>query len=93
MKTRLPENVQIKIGRDGDVFIAELPEYDSFTEANSISELFLMINDLILTIFDVPRNARAKIKYVPNVETERSRLLTVMTTPDVFKSGVISGSN
>lgn len=67
----LPSKIQVKIfkGKSG-VFIAELPEYDISTEANSFLEVDDLINDLIYVYFDVPHEYRKAIRYVPK-ETKR----------------------
>ncbi len=61
----LPEKISVKImqGSSG-VFIAELSEYDAFTEANTLLELDNQINDLIFTIFDVPKEYQKAIRYL-----------------------------
>lgn len=61
----LPPKIKVKIfkGKSG-VFIAELPEYDISTEADSILEVDELINDLIYVYFDVPKEYRKAIRYV-----------------------------
>ena len=39
-------------------YLAQLPELDIFTEADSIAELQMNINDLICTFFDIPLRNR-----------------------------------
>lgn len=62
----LPSKVKIRIfkGQSG-IFIAELPDYDISTEADSILEVDDLINDLIYVYFDVPQNLRKNVRYIP----------------------------
>lgn len=62
----LPSKIKIKIfrGQSGAI-IAELPDYDISTEADSIWEVDDLINDLIYVYFDVPENLRKAIRYIP----------------------------
>lgn len=63
---QLPPQIKVKIfqGKSG-VWIAELPEYDIFTEADSPLELDFQINDLIYAHFDIPKKSQKFIRYVP----------------------------
>lgn len=62
----LPSKIKIRIfkGQSG-VIIAELPDYDISTEADSILEVDDLINDLIYVYFDVPKNLRKTVRYIP----------------------------
>jgi hypothetical protein len=63
---QLPERIKVHISKGSSgVFIAELPEYDISTEADSIWEIDDLINDLIWVYFDVPKEFRKVIRYVP----------------------------
>lgn len=61
---KLPTLIKVKIikTKEGS-YIAELPEYDIFTEADSPLELDFNINDLIYTFFDIPKKYHGKIVY------------------------------
>lgn len=61
----LPHKIQARIlrGKSG-VFIAELPEYDVSTEADTLWALDDQINDLIFTLFEVPKKFQKLIRYV-----------------------------
>lgn len=62
---QLPEKIKVSLKRGSSgVFIAELSEYDIFTEADSIWEIDDLINDLIWVYFDVPLEFRKEIRYV-----------------------------
>jgi hypothetical protein len=61
---KLPPIIKAKILKTKEgTFIAELPKYDIFTEADNLLELDYNINDLIYTFFDVPKKYRGKIIY------------------------------
>jgi len=62
----LPGNIKVRVfkGQSG-CFIAELPEFDISTEANSAWEIEELVNDLIYVYFDVPKEYRKAIRYVP----------------------------
>jgi len=75
---KLPENVKIRIlHTETGKYVAELIDYNVFTEADSLCELDFLINDLICVYFDVPKKMRKNIKYVlpefkPNLLTSSS---------------------
>lgn len=62
---KLPENIKIRVLR-GEMgkYIAELIDYNVFTEADNLCELDYLINDLIYIYFDVPVKMRKNIKYI-----------------------------
>lgn len=66
---KLPDKiiVDIKIGSMGR-YLAYLPEYDIFTEANNPEHLFFQVNDLIYTFFDVPKKYQSEVFFVPPVK-------------------------
>lgn len=63
----LPKSIKVKVlkGQSG-CFIAELPEYNISTEADSVIEIDELVNDLIYVYFDVPKEFRKEIRYVPS---------------------------
>ena len=62
----LPNQIKVRIKRaKGEAFLAELPDYNVFTEADNPVQVFLNINDLIYTLFDVPQKLQGKIFYAP----------------------------
>ena len=87
---KLPENIKVTISKEDGCFFAELPDYDCFTEAESIDELFDMVNDLIYEVLDVPKKIQGQVRYLPQTNTAKSGLLTVMTTPAIFKNSVVA---
>lgn len=65
MVMKIPPSVKVKIDTDEDgVLGATLPEYDVFTEADSYIELEANINDLIFSLFDIPRKFKKEIRFV-----------------------------
>lgn len=63
----LPHQILVKLlpGEKSGVIIAELPEYDVFTEMDSLLELDDLINDLIYTLFEVPKEFQKAVRYEP----------------------------
>ena len=70
-KARLPLRVQISIKNTDEGLWAKISTADGkiddcYTQANSATELMLMVNDAILTYFEIPENARKDVGfYVP----------------------------
>ena len=60
----LPNKIKVRIskGKSGSL-IAELVDFDAFTEADGWRELDYCINDLIFSYFDVPETVRDLIRY------------------------------
>lgn len=75
--TQIPQSlaVDVKKGQTG-VLIAELPEFDIFTEGDDLNDLFINVNDLIYTYFDIPKKYQNKICFVPTIET-REKLIKI----------------
>jgi len=62
----LPSKIKVAIFRSTmGVYIAELPDYDLHTEADSIQELAFNVNDLIYAYFDVDKEYQKGIWYRP----------------------------
>ena len=64
---KLPQKIQVKVikNRKTGVYLAELPDFDIFTESDSFSGLVFQVNDLIYTYFEVPEKNHGKIWYMP----------------------------
>ena len=87
---QLPERIKVHISKGSSgVFIAELPEYDISTEADSMWEIDDLINDLILVYFDVPKEFRKEIRYVP----EEPRKEIDLRAHLIFQKFISSESN
>lgn len=78
IKLQLPKEIKVKTikTKEGN-YIAELPEYDAFTQAKSREELSFLINDLIFTLFDVPKAAQSGIWYKPKKESSITKVENV----------------
>lgn len=78
----LPDTIRVNIAKTklGKYFI-KLPEYDVFTESDSLEEIDFFINDLIFTLFDVPKALQAKIIY--RAKKERPTDLTKVDLTNV----------
>lgn len=86
----LPFEIKVRMlkGESG-VIIAELPDYDIFTEADSILELDDLINDLIYVYFDIPKDLRKTIRYVP----EKPRQEIDLNSHLIFQKFISSEAN
>lgn len=70
---KLPDSIKVRISLVETGYFAELPEYDIFTQANTLDELDFMINDLIMVFFDVPESLRSSVQYV-NVNAKHNKI-------------------
>jgi len=60
----LPNIIKVTIAKTKlGKYVVRLPEYEVFTESDSLEELDFFINDLIFTLFDVPKTLQLKIIY------------------------------
>jgi hypothetical protein len=63
---KLPKEIAVDVTKgESGVLLARLPVYDVFTEADTLNELFIQVNDLIYAFFDVPQEYQDKICYIP----------------------------
>lgn len=68
-KISLPALVAVQIQKgDSGVLIATLDQYNAVTEASDLNELFFNVNDLIYTIFDIPKKYQNEIQFLPTME-------------------------
>jgi len=68
---KIPEVIHVKLIRTKERnYIAELVDYDVFTQAKSIEELPFYINDLIYTLFDIPKELQSDVWYQPKKESK-----------------------
>lgn len=85
----LPKSIKVKIEKcNHNKYIAVLPEYNTHTEANSETELLFMVNDLIMSLFDIPSNLQGKIFYKPVSQDDgfkKAEPFIRLTSPDVLK--------
>lgn len=89
VKISLPKQIKVKVQKcSHGKFMAELPDYNSHTEANSEMELLYMVNDLIMSIFDVPQNLHGKIFYKPANQDDgfkKAEPFIRLTSDDILK--------
>ena len=68
-KMLLPAHIAVQIQKgDSGVLVATLNEFNAVTEANDLNELFFNVNDLIYTIFDIPKKYQNEIQFLPTME-------------------------
>lgn len=65
----LPVHIAVHIQKgDSGVLVAMLDEFNAVTEASDLNELFFNVNDLIYTIFDIPKKYQDEIQFLPSLE-------------------------
>ncbi len=73
----LPQKIKVSVVKSNSgVLLAELPEYDVFTEADNLNHLYFQVNDLICTYFDIPKELQDEIRFVPPL-SEQKRLINL----------------
>lgn len=61
----IPDVIKVNITQgESGVYIANLPEFDIFTEADHLEELGDLVNDLIYVFFDIQPEFRHSIRYL-----------------------------
>ena len=66
---KIPNSIEVDVKKgETGVLVAQLPKYSIFTEGNDLNELFIQVNDLIYTYFDIPKRYQNKICFVPTVK-------------------------
>ncbi|MEK7571081.1 MAG: hypothetical protein AAB553_02295 [Patescibacteria group bacterium] len=67
---KLPQYIKVDVKKSTTgILIADLPELDIFTEANDLNELFINVNDLIYTFFDIPKKYHDQVRFIPSDQT------------------------
>ena len=68
-KMSLPAHIAVHIQKgDSGVLVATLDAFNAITEASDLNELFFNVNDLIYTIFDIPKKYQNEIQFLPTME-------------------------
>jgi len=63
---QLPKTIKVDVSKgESGVLVAQLTEFEIFTEADTLNELWLQVNDLIYTYFDIPQKYQEHITYIP----------------------------
>ena len=88
----VPAKVKVIVFHGKSAWIAEVPEYDLHTEADSPVELEFMLNDLLFTFFDVPPQYRRHIRFIPekpketlDINSKKSLVFQKFLAPDAFR--------
>jgi hypothetical protein len=71
---KLPNVIKVRVFRTKESnYVAELVDYDVFTQAKTSEELQFMVNDLIYEYFDLPKNIQNHVWYKPKQEKPITR--------------------
>ena len=86
--SKLPEVIRVKINKlpKGRVFV-ELTDLGVFTEADNENELDFMINDLIYSYFDVPKEFQKQFHYKPaeDKDFEKAKKILMYSTANFYR--------
>lgn len=63
--SKIPSKIKVRIEKQGSVWTAYLPEHNAFTEFDSLFDLPYYVNDLIYSIFDIPKKEQKDIYFAP----------------------------
>jgi len=99
MKTtfpKLPHKILVKIKKgESGKYLIELPDLDIFTEAETLPEINIQVNDLIYSYFDIPLKYQKHIQYSASIKEQtlvfkdkvipNSLNLNVLLSPTAFK--------
>ena len=81
-KISLPAQVAVQIQKgESGALIAMLDQYDAVTEATDLNELFFNVNDLIYTIFDIPKKYQDDIQFLPTMEARINMMRVARSSP------------
>jgi hypothetical protein len=84
-KLKLPNQIAVSIQKgESEALVAVLEKYDAVTEGNSLTELFFNVNDLIYTIFDVPKKLQEDIQFIPSKEAQIAMVSIAQSQPKKF---------
>lgn len=81
---KLPHKILVKVkkGKSGK-YLIELPELDVFTEAETLPEIAIQVNDLIYSYFDIPLKYQKHIQYSPSIK-EQAKVVKDRIIPNSF---------
>ncbi len=83
---KLPTTIKVDVKKgESGALVATLSEYDVSTQAHDLAHLFLQVNDLIYTFFDVPKKYQEGIRFNPSKEAQE-KLMQVYSEPVKSKS-------
>src|SRR3989338_9415373 len=77
-RAKLPDRINVSIKNEDGSFWAKITTSDGqlsncYTQANSISELVVMINDAVQTHFEIPEEIREKVGFYLPVSDDHLR--------------------
>lgn len=85
----LPREIDVKVKKGSSgVLLAELPKYDIFTEADDLNHLFLQVNDLVYTYFDLPKKYHDQVHFIPPQSVQHQLISIEQEKPkknEIFK--------
>lgn len=103
---KLPQKIKVSVSKgESGCLVAQLPEFDIFTEADNLSHLFFQVNDLIYTYFNIPKKYQNEIYFRPplheqrrliriaeqaNTKLETNFNVSASYSPDVFDGNIIA---
>lgn len=85
---QLPQTIKVQIKKlPKGKLLAELIDFGVFTEAENEPELLSLINDLIYTYFDIPKELQREFHYEPKKDKdyEKARPFILFSTSHFFK--------
>ena len=99
LRKKFPAEVSVRVRRSEDGgFCAEILTYHCFTEGDTFSELMEMVNDAVMTYFEVPQKyisfmpnylpplkVAQKFGMFPIIETENNLILKTTFTREPVK--------
>ncbi|MEK7576989.1 MAG: hypothetical protein AAB492_00035 [Patescibacteria group bacterium] len=88
-KIYIPRHIHVQIEKgDTGALVATLPSFDAVTEASDLSELFFNVNDLIYSIFDIPKRLQKNIQYIPTKESQLTMIRIQQAPKEQFKEKI-----
>lgn len=82
MNKRLPKQIAVSVQKgESGALVAVLEKYDAVTEGDSLTELFFNVNDLIYTMFDVPKKLQEGIQFIPSKEAQLAMVEIAQSHP------------
>lgn len=66
---KLPKRILVEIKKAGSGdYLAYLPDFDIFTEADNPAHLIFQVNDLIYAYFEIPSKYQKQVHFLPSLE-------------------------
>ncbi len=72
---KLPKQIRVHIQKgESGALVASLDQYEAVTEGDNLTELFFNVNDLIYTIFEVPKKYQDNIQFIPTKDAQKEMI-------------------